>query len=245
MPFQIVVVNEGGAFVRTRSVTGPPDLQLVSLAVPYPDAFVAVNSSDGGVAMPSMRGVAGGRRESRARSRSHPRPHCRTAAASGRTSHRQHAKRRLVAGQRQREAAVAGIGAAQRQLRVRVGAGERHDAALPAQARPTRFGICGVLAAAGPRSFPPVGTDSRPAPPSSCSLWSPSAPAAPTRASRCRDSPSRCRRTAPPSPASELRFGRVRDARRCRTRRGAEHPRRRPALPHPADTAHGGMSSAM
>src|SRR4249920_2801235 len=51
-PFQIAVVNEGGALLRTCSVTGPPAGNR-SPAYAVPEAFAAVNTNAGGVAAPS------------------------------------------------------------------------------------------------------------------------------------------------------------------------------------------------
>ena len=48
----MIVVNSGGALLRTRSVTGPPTPSS-SPSLTVPCSLVAVNSNDAGVAAPS------------------------------------------------------------------------------------------------------------------------------------------------------------------------------------------------
>ncbi len=100
-----------GALLRTRSVTGPSDGELVAAAAPFRARSWRVNSNDGGVADGRRRRCRDGRCESRASTRARRRRRRRSAADRVVTCTDSDAERRLVAGKRQREAVVAGIGA--------------------------------------------------------------------------------------------------------------------------------------
>ena len=160
-----VVVNDDGALLRTRSVTGPPSSSS-SPACAVPARCVAVNSKRRrrrhaidrrcrGVRARIARMIAPRRARRR---RSAAAPVARAPRARGTTPRSREAAART---------AVARLGVAQREPGVRVGAGEHHDAPPLREVVPPAPDVEVRLVAAGRRSFRRTGTDSRPAPSSS------------------------------------------------------------------------------